>query len=214
MTKEQFREYINEAVDAMEQGELESLFPPDQQPDLYSVIQEMTGLRGEVRRLSQSSLQLNNQLKTSAEEQKQEWETMVGSLKTSEGAITTPIISEEETKTLILKLVEQDDNIHRMSKEFGKIDVPTFWTLNAFKQKLAAWSKGFEINQKQWQTFFKQTGIYKTGKEGEQFDPQYHEAIATKQDISKNENTILETELVGIIFKNKLIRRAKVIVNK
>ena len=214
MTKEQLKQYINEAVDAMEEGDLNALFPAAQQPDLYSVIHEMTGLRGEVKRLSQSSLRLNNQLQTSAEEQRKEWRILSEAMQETTGKTTQPLVSEEEVKTLILKLVEQDDSLQRMKDEFGKITAPTIWTLHNFKQQLASWSKGFEMNHRQWGAFFNQIGIYKTGLVGEKFNPAHHEALATKQDISKNENIILETELTGIIYKNILIRRAKVVVNK
>lgn len=214
MTKEQLKQYINEAVDAMEDGDLNTLFPASQQPDLYAVIHEMTGLRGEVKRLSQSSLRLNNQLQTSAEEQRQEWKFLSETMQETTGKTTKPLVSEEEVKALILKLVEQDDSLQRMNDEFAKIATPTIWTLHNFKEQLASWSKGFEINHRQWGVFFNQIGIYKTGMVGEKFNPNHHEVIATKNDISKNQNTILETELTGIIYKNILIRRAKVVVNK
>jgi molecular chaperone GrpE len=45
-------------------------------------------------------------------------------------------------------------------------------------------------------------------------DPEIHDAMLTKQDKSMEDNCILEVFESGYTFKEKVIRHAKVIVNK
>jgi molecular chaperone GrpE (heat shock protein) len=56
--------------------------------------------------------------------------------------------------------------------------------------------------------------LYATGKVGDVFDPKFHEAIAIKANNNQPNNVILETELLGYVAGEKIIRQAKVVVNK
>ena len=58
MTKDELKRYLNEAVEALTTDDLEMLFPQNNQPDLYTLAQELIGLRGEIKKLAQSSLKL------------------------------------------------------------------------------------------------------------------------------------------------------------
>jgi hypothetical protein len=64
MNKEDFIKYINQAVEALDDHDINALFPENNQPDLNTVVQELIGLRGEVRKLAQSSLRMNNDVQT------------------------------------------------------------------------------------------------------------------------------------------------------
>lgn len=213
MTKDELKHYMAEAIDAMEPVDVDALFPANQQPDLYTIVAELTGLRGEVKKLSQSNLQLNNQVHSSVENQKKEWAHLSDLLAGKETDHVRQI-SDEDIKKLLDKLIEQDDQIQRMEGHLKELPPLVIWKINNFKQQFAAWKQGFDMTYQQWNGFMQQSGIYKTGLEGEPFDPRYHEAIATKQDTNQLENTILETQISGILFQQVLIRRAKVVVNK
>ena len=49
---------------------------------------------------------------------------------------------------------------------------------------------------------------------GKKFDPQYHEALLQEKDESKEDQTILEEFQKGYLFKGKILRPAKVKINK
>jgi hypothetical protein len=70
MNKSEFLQYIQQAVDSLEQADIDSLMPTTAQPDLYTIVQELVGLRGEVRRLSQAALKTNNDVQTMLLQQK------------------------------------------------------------------------------------------------------------------------------------------------
>ena len=203
LTKEQLKSYINEAIDALHNKDIEALFPTTNQPDLYALIREMTGLRGEFKKLAQSTLMLNNNVSTVIEKSKTDNEELVQG---SNG--------QEDIKALCLLLLEQDDIIRRTAEHFSQLPEPTPWRLEIFKNRFTAWQEGYDISINQWDKFMKQSGLFKTGMPGELFDPQYHEAIATKADHTKANNIILETEVTGYLYKTQLIRYAKVTVNK
>ena len=52
------------------------------------------------------------------------------------------------------------------------------------------------------------------GKVGEKFDPEQHEALTTKNDQKIDDDTIIEVYESGYMYKDLIIRHAKVVVNK
>ena len=64
MTKEELKAYILEAVEALDENDLDLLFPVNEQPDLYAVVEELTGLKGAFNKLSGSTLKLNQEVQT------------------------------------------------------------------------------------------------------------------------------------------------------
>ncbi|MCP3931700.1 MAG: nucleotide exchange factor GrpE [Bacteroidetes bacterium] len=209
MTKDELKSYINEAVDALEQRELEWLFPPANQPDLFTVISEMIGLRGDVKKLAQATLKANNSLQTVVGELKQAEEDAA-----IESANTPTKKLQKEQLAILNNLIDQDDIIQRTADHFGQIPDLTWRNINQFKQQFSGWKSGYLIASSQWEHFIKNTGLHKTGLPGEVFNPLYHEAIETRKDTSKQENIILETEVTGYLCRQELVRTAKVIVNK
>lgn len=209
MTREELKHYISEAVDAMEQDDLEQLFPSAQQPDLYSIIKEIVGLRGEVRKLAKSTLKMNNQIQGVLETQKEQ-STKVVPIMRQNGQ--HPV--DDNLKTILAQIIKQDDALQRTQEHFETLPELTVWNQFQFQKQFAAWKKGYQITQEQWNQLVKSIGFYKTGLPGEVFDPLHHEAIAVKNVSGKGENVILETEVVGYMYQQKLIQRAKVVVNK
>lgn len=203
MTKEELKEYIIEAIDAFEEEEFERLFPDNNQPDLYSIAEEVIGLKGEVKKLAQSTIRLNNNFEALVEEREEDENI---------GIIEDKI--PEEILQILLKIIDYDEMQERSKEHLQALPELGFLSINVFKQHWASWLKGHEITASNWEKFIKTTGLYKTGKKGDVFNPIYHEAIATKDDFRQAENVILETEIEGYLFKNKMVRQAKVIVNK
>ena len=52
------------------------------------------------------------------------------------------------------------------------------------------------------------------GSEGENLDPELHDAMMTQTDKKKDDNTILSVFEKGYRYHDKVIRHAKVVVNK
>lgn len=216
MTKEELKAYISEAVDALDPADLEVLFPPNQQPDLYSVVEELTGLKGAVSKLSGSSLKLNHEIHTLVE-QVESQQAQQAQFLLSLQAEEKETIEEEldaDLKDLIGKLLEMDEVLQLAAGSYHDLPTPTWLSLNQYKTKLAAWQKGFDITLNRWQNLLQSTNLYKTGVKGELFNPELHEAVAVKHQNEIADNTILETEQVGFLYKGKVVRVAKVVVNK
>jgi molecular chaperone GrpE len=62
--------------------------------------------------------------------------------------------------------------------------------------------------------FFDKLEVEPFAEKGDKMDPEIHDAMLTKQDKSMEDNCILEVFESGYTFKEKVIRHAKVIVNK
>ena len=62
--------------------------------------------------------------------------------------------------------------------------------------------------------FFDKLEVESFAEKGDEMDPEIHDAMLTKQDKSMEDNCILEVFESGYTFKEKVIRHAKVIVNK
>ena len=212
MTKNEFKEYITQAIDAMQDGELEYLFPNAGQPDLFTLSKELTGLKGEMKKLSGASLRLNQDIRDLLE---------LSQAASLENGQRSPEDLEKENKELkdnlkylMQQLIEQDDFISRTAKHLETLPSPGLLSLSNYKTSMAAWEKGFEITVDKWQNFIKSLGLYKTGLPGESFDPATHEAVAVKYDSNQPENSVLESEVTGFLYRQNIIRQAKVVVNK
>ena len=183
MTKEELKAYISEAVDALDSTDLELLFPHDQQPDLYSVVEELTGLKGAVSKLSGSSLKLNHEIHSLVEQvglQQAQQERFLLNLQENESKGEVEESLDENLKTLLEKLLEMDEVFQLANESYQALPTPTWLNLNQYKNKLAAWQKGFDITLNRWQKLLQTTSLYKTGLVGEIFNPELHEAVAVK----------------------------------
>jgi len=210
MTKEAFKDYLLEAVEAMDETELEYLFPASAQPDLFTVVSELVGMRGEVKKLAGTSLRINHDLQAFLEKQ----ETVAEEEDSAEALAAKNRELQEELKMLLLQLLEQDDFIGKTSKHLEELPEPKVFSLSTYRTRLASWQKGFDITVAKWQTFVKSLGLYKTGLIGEPFDPEYHEAVEAKYNPAQPDNAVLETEVAGFLYKQQVLRLAKVVVNK
>ncbi len=61
---------------------------------------------------------------------------------------------------------------------------------------------------------FEKLGIEEINPLNKDFDPELHQAMATKEDEKSSENTVLEVMQKGYKLKSKLLRPALVIVSK
>jgi molecular chaperone GrpE len=74
--------------------------------------------------------------------------------------------------------------------------------------------KGIELIQKQLIDILKRNGLKEMNSVGKEFDPMLHECISFESNNEKENNIILDELIKGYFFKEKILRHAKVIVNK
>ncbi|TFG00132.1 MAG: nucleotide exchange factor GrpE [Promethearchaeota archaeon] len=106
------------------------------------------------------------------------------------------------TEGILRKLVSHFDDLKRTEKVVDSIDADEHI------------EKGFKMILKNFEKLLKEEGIEPIECEGEKFDPYKHEVMLVKDDKSVPENTVIEELEKGYIFKNKVLRPAKVMVSK
>ena len=77
-----------------------------------------------------------------------------------------------------------------------------------------AWVVGIKAIEKQLEQVLLANGLEKVEVLGQDFDPNLHEAVAEETDMGQKDGTVLREESSGYKLNGKLIRPAKVIVNK
>ena len=96
------------------------------------------------------------------------------------------------------------DDIERMVKSALKTDTDNEKSL----------IEGMNILKSKIQRFLEIKNIEPFGKEGEVLDPELHDAMLTQKDDKKEDNTVLSVFEIGYRYHDKVIRHAKVVVNK
>lgn len=105
---------------------------------------------------------------------------------------------------LILELIPIADNFERAIK----LDDANL------NDELSKFLAGFKILYSHLMETLKKYGVEEIETVGKEFDPNLHEALMTSKDETKPDETILECLLKGYTLKGKVIRAAKVVVNK
>ncbi len=73
--------------------------------------------------------------------------------------------------------------------------------------------EGIELTMKSFKDLLKKHGVEEIDPEKKQFDPDLHDALMTQESEDAPKNTVLQTLQKGYLYKDKLIRPAKVIVS-
>lgn len=200
MNKEELKQYLSVAIDALSEEELASFSLKFSEPDLLSIGNEISSLNGEVKKMNTVSLKLSNQIHTLFEQNTQK--------------IDDNVNLDDKIKQLLLKIIEQDELINRTKQHFDKLPEMKYFFNFKFKKYFYAWKEGFFIQNEKWTQFLRSIDLKKTGKVGELFNPNFHEAVETISDTNQKDNHITDSEEVGYLYKNILLKRAKVTVNK
>jgi len=82
----------------------------------------------------------------------------------------------------------------------------------AERVKLENWLIGITAIKQLWEQTFKEIGLENINTDGN-FDPTKHEAVGQEKDETKPNHAILKVVQQGWMFKNRILRPAKVIVN-
>jgi len=149
----------------------------------------------ELNKLKQNIIDLENKVKYSQAElinyRKRKDEETAGLLKYA-------------NKDLILELIPVADNFERAIK----LDDTNL------NDELSKFLDGFKMIYSHFAEALKKFGVEEIPTVGCQFDPNVHEALMTKSDPTKPNEEVLECLLKGYTLKGKVIRAAKVVVNK
>jgi len=73
--------------------------------------------------------------------------------------------------------------------------------------------EGIELSIKSFKDMLKKHGVEEINPKEEAFDPNLHDALMTQESDKLPKNTVIQTVEKGYIYKDKLIRPAKVIVS-
>ena len=73
---------------------------------------------------------------------------------------------------------------------------------------------GVSMVESKIQKYFESLSIKPFGEKGDEMDPDIHDAMLTQTDKKTDDNSILEVFEKGYTYRDKVIRHAKVIVNK
>jgi len=149
----------------------------------------------ELNKLKQNIIDLENKVKYSQAElinyRKRKDEETAGLLKFA-------------NKDLILELIPVADNFERAIK----LDDTNL------NDELSKFLDGFKMIYSHLTEALKKFGVEEIPTVGTTFDPNVHEALMTKSDPTKANEEVLECLLKGYTLKGKVIRAAKVVVNK
>lgn len=149
----------------------------------------------ELKKLNDTIIDLSNKLKYSQAEiinyRKRKDEETAGLLKFA-------------NQDLILDLIPAVDNFERAIKlDDTNLD-----------DTLSKFLAGFKMVYSHISDTLKKYGVEEIETVGKEFDPNIHEALMTAHDETKPNDTVVECLLKGYTLKGKVIRAAKVIVNK
>ena len=103
---------------------------------------------------------------------------------------------------LILKIVPVLDNFKRAFKHIPKENLESDWV------------SGIKHLEKQLEDILEKEGLEKIKTEGEKFNPEFHEALLTDNKKDMASDIILEELEAGYMLGDKVIKPAKVKVNK
>lgn len=149
----------------------------------------------ELKKLKDTIIEMENKIKYSQAElinyRKRKEEEMANMLKFA-------------NQDLILELIPIADNFERAIK----LDD------NNLNDELSKFLAGFKILYSHLSETLKKFGVEEVETVGKVFDPAMHEALMTAKDETKENDVIVECLLKGYTLKGKVIRPAKVVVNK
>lgn len=132
----------------------------------------------------------------------------------------------EQLKNQLLSVMAEYDNFKkRTAKEKEKIYTDSVGdtvalllpvldnierALLSFDDKENEFYKGFELVHKQTKEIFEKMGVKEIVSVGEEFNPDFHNAVMHIEDEAVTENTVIEEFQKGYTYKEKVIRYAMV----
>lgn len=107
-------------------------------------------------------------------------------------------------ENVLSDLIEVVDNLERVTSALQGDD----------DDKVKNIVTGIDMVKKQFTDVLSKNGLTQLETIGEQFDPNYHEAIAQEENEEKKNEEILKELMKGYVLNGRLLRAAKVIIAK
>lgn len=113
---------------------------------------------------------------------------------------------EYEKKTFLRSLLGSLDNFaHALNGSDAAVKSP---------EAMRGWIGGIRLVHQHLLDTLKAQGVEKIASVGKPFDPQMHEALATRAETDKSDSIVLEEYQGGYSFHGQVLRPCKVIINK
>ena len=188
MTREDFKEYICNQIDLMSEAELVefSNFLQDSNKE-EDITQELVVIKGEFKKLTKLV------------------QSMKDDLNSSKKGIDTKGFK---------PFIEFDALLKNSKDAIDSIPLATLFSVKKTNNAIISIQSGFNALLDRFRDVLDEVGLVKSAKEGEKFNPNWHEAIDVVEDKSLEDGVIIEVLEEGYLYKDKVIKYAKVKVNR
>ncbi len=174
----------------------------EQAPETNNSNKEIEDLKNEVLKLREENNRLNDLSKELDNRVKLAQAELVNYRKRKDEE--TANLLKYANQDLIVDIVPVLDNFERaVNTDESKLD-----------EKTAKYLQGFKLLATNFKDALAKYGVEEIATVGQVFDPMVHEALMTKSDPGQPDEIVLECLMKGYVLKGKVIRPAKVIVNK
>ncbi len=188
MTKDEFKAYICKQIDLMDMAEVNELSQFLQGKDEEeSIAEELIMIKGEFKKLTKLTQQMQTQLETVKLEQ-----------------------SEDELRAFITFY-----SFLRNSKDaLNSMPQNSMFGISKFNRAFGAFENGFKSIDILYEDILRSINLKISTKVGDDFNPDIHEAVEIIEDKNIKDATVVEVLEEGFLYKNRLLNYAKVKVNR
>lgn len=165
------------------------------QENVTEAIEDTNKLQEELKKANERIIELENKVKYNQAE-------LINYRKRKDEEVSNML--KFANQDLILELIQISDNFERAIK----LDDTNL------NDELSKFLTGFKLIYSNLTETLKKFGVEEIETIGKEFDPNVHEALMTAHDETKPNDVIVDCLSKGYTLKGKVIRAAKVIVNK
>ena len=213
-TEQQKTELLDDFQKYLEQSQAAS-FPTHNQPDLNTLLSELTVLKTEVKTESRQFKQTLETLSTALDMVKEENKRLVAELESSHQRLIEQ--HDKMMRTILLELIEIYDrlsasvdilqgyrSVNRLFKHSKKKDIRF---IHRFKE-------GQLMTVSRFMQLLQHYQVEEIDCVGQRLDPTMMIAVEVEKDKAKDNGVVLAALRKGFLYQNKVLRLAEVKVNK
>ena len=188
MTKEQFKEYICNQIDLMDNDELRE-FTRFVQGDNKEeqVAEELIIIRGEFKKLTKLVQSMGQKIDNTKKTKK---------------------------KDELEPFIEFDAFLRNSKDAIDSLPQASFFGKKKVNSSINSLQSGFSSIETQYEKILNQIGLTRGAKIGDRFDSNLHEAVDVIENKKIEDGTIIEVLEEGFLYQDKIINYAKVKVNR
>jgi molecular chaperone GrpE (heat shock protein) len=183
--KEQFKTYINNIIDGMEENEIEEIFHRLTNPSKDEIlVDELVAIKGELKKVTKTFLSIKEQ--------------------------QSSLSLKKEYKNLI----EFHQFLTNSKDSLDSLPDISHFNLSKFKNSFAQFRQGFSDIDLLYENLLEVFELQTTAQIGAIFDENLHEAVEKEFHINLQDGEILEIFRQGYYYQNSVIVYAKVKINR